>query len=71
MNALHVFWRRLLARRAAAAGKRDAELRRRTPAERRFVEESIEERQLDTAAEEWLGGDGSHRRDEDDGPGRD
>lgn len=68
MSALRTFWRRLRARRTAAAGKRGAELRRRSPDERRFVEESVEDRQSNAAVEEWLGGGDSHWLPDDDEP---
>jgi hypothetical protein len=71
MSKLQALWRRLLARRSATARERDAELQRRSPAERRLVEESVEDRQSDAAAEEWLGGVDSYRYRDDDEPPRD
>lgn len=61
MNMMRTFWNRLLARRKAGAAERSAEYERRSPAERRFVDESIEDRTSDLAADEWLGGSDPQR----------
>jgi hypothetical protein len=51
---LSALWNRLLACRHTDAVERRAETQR--PAEGRFVDESMEDRQADAAAGEWLGG---------------
>ncbi len=61
MSEMRTFWSRLLARRKAGAVERRAEYERRTPAERRIVDESIEDRTSESAAEEWLGGSDPQR----------
>ena len=43
-------------RRNADAVEREVEMQRMNPAERRFAEESVEDRRSDSAAEEHLGG---------------
>jgi hypothetical protein len=47
---------RLRGKRSAAAVEREAEAEQMSPAERRIVGESVEDRQADLAAEEHLGG---------------
>ncbi len=66
-----MFWNRLLARRKAGAVERSAEYERRTPAERHFVDESIEDRTSESAAEEWLGGGDPQRLLDNEEPLRD
>jgi hypothetical protein len=53
---LSVLWNRFLARRHTHAVERRAETGRRSPAERRYIDESMEDRQADGVAGEWLGG---------------
>lgn len=60
-----------MARRKADVAERGAEMQRRTPAERRFVEESVEDRHADSAAQERLGGIDPERLLDDDEPPRD
>jgi hypothetical protein len=65
------FWDRLLGRRREAAVRREAEEEQMSPAERRFVEESVEDHQADAFIEEHLGGVDPNRLVEDDRPPRD
>lgn len=53
---LGALWNRLVGHRNADAVERKGRDAQRSPAERRFVEESVGGRQADSAAEEWLGG---------------
>ncbi len=61
MSKMRTFWNRLVARRKADGTERRDEYERRSPAERRFVDESVEDRTADAAAEEWLGGSDPQR----------
>ncbi len=66
------FLSRLLGRRKDAAAERAQEEAQMSPAERRFVQESIEGHQADEFVEEHFGGsDPSRLLDESDGPRED
>lgn len=68
-TVLRALWSQLARHRKAVAAARGAEMQRRTPAERRFVDERFEDRQADTAAEEQLGGiDPARLLDSEDSP---
>ena len=60
-----------MARRRAAAVRREAQEEQMSPAERRFVDERVEEHQADAFVEEHLGGIDPNRLVEDDEPPRD
>jgi hypothetical protein len=65
------FWDRLIGRRRDAAARREAEEEQMSPAERRFVNESVEDHQADEFVEEHLGGIDPNRLLEEDQPPRD
>jgi hypothetical protein len=50
------FWNRLIGRRRDASLRREAEEEQMSAAERRFVDEPVEDHQADDFAEEHLGG---------------
>jgi len=64
------FWDRLFGRRRDAAVRREAEEEQMSPAERRFVEESVDDRQADEFVGEHLGGVDPNRLLDDDAPPR-
>jgi hypothetical protein len=64
------FWDRLLGRRRDAAVEREAEEEQMSPDERRFVDESVEDRQADEFVGEHLGGVDPARLLEEDEPPR-
>jgi hypothetical protein len=68
---LGALWNRLTGRRNADATERKLEPQQMSPAERRFVEESFEDRQTDSAIEERLGGIDPARLLDDEEPPRD
>lgn len=57
-----------MGRLGAGAARRSVEVQQMSPAERRFVGQSAEERQADAHAEEWLGGIHPEGRREDEEP---
>jgi predicted RNA-binding protein Jag len=61
---------RLRGKRRADAVEREVEAEQMSPAERRIVGESVEDRQADVAAEEHLGGIEPDRLLDDDTPPR-
>lgn len=60
MSMMRALWNRLLARRKADGKERRDEYERRSPGERRFVDESVEDRTGD-AVEEHFGGSDPQR----------
>ena len=48
-------WNRLIGKHHAAAVEREVEVEQMTPAERHIVEESIDDKKADAAAEEHAG----------------
>lgn len=68
---LGALWNRLVGRRNEDAVRRDTEIEHMSPAERRFVEESAEDRQADLAVDERLGGIDPARLLDDGAPPRD
>ena len=68
---LRDLWNRLIRRESDAATKREAELEKMSPAERRFEKESVEDHQADSFVSEHLGGINPDRLLDDDEPHRD
>jgi hypothetical protein len=52
---LGALWNRLVGHRNADAVERIVEMQRMSPAERLFAEESFEDKQAASGAEEWFG----------------
>jgi hypothetical protein len=68
---LRDLWNRLMRRENDAAVKRETELEKMSPAERRFEKESVEDHQADSFVGEHLGGINPDRLLDDDEPPRD